>query len=151
MTLVTKSLVKEIAELCEAMGLGKFATATPSQRTIWVGEMPETVTDPDGTITPVTSALWLVEAISPPPHHYIDTEYPVIDFWAMNPHTDQAHALLEQVYSNFHRRYHYQTANWHIAFSSALGNIIDVDRDRESGKLLRLSVQFICRNLNNLS
>ena len=139
-TLVSKALIKEIAELCENYQIGKFS-GPPSTRTIFVGELVEDAEE----------AIWLIEAPSPPPHSYVDTEYTVIDFWARSPHTDRAHALLELVYNNFNRRYGYQTANWTIYFSHALGSIIDVDRDREGGKLLRLSVQFICRNLNNLS
>lgn len=139
-TLVSKRLVKELAELCENFGMGKYA-GVDAGGTIFTGELPAEVTE----------ALWLVEAPAPPPHHYIDVEYPVIDFWARSPHTDRGHALLEQVYNSFHRRSSYDTLNWHISYSSALGNIVDVDRDAEGGKLFRLSVQFICRNLNNLS
>lgn len=136
----SQMLAHEIAELLENWGIGKIS-GDGSDRTIFVGELP-----PDAT-----EAIWLVESPSPPPHSYIDTEYDVIDFWARSPETDRAHSLLEQVYKNLHRRYSYDTLNYHIAFSHALGTIIDVDRDREGGKLYRLSVQFICRNLNNLS
>lgn len=144
MTLVSKSLVREIAQKTQDFGIGVFEPVPPltvADRTIWVGELPETAEE----------ALWLVEAPSPPPHDYVDTEYTVIDFWVRSAHTERAHALLEQVYSNFHRRYGYRTANWTIYFSRALGSIVDIDRDREGGKLFRLSVQFICRNLNNVS
>lgn len=141
MILISKSLVREIAQKCEDFGLGYFEPAGSQTRSIWVGELPADAIE----------ALWLVEAPSPPPHNYVDTQYAVIDFWVRSPHTDRAHALLELVYNNFHRRYHYETANWHISFSRALGSIVDVDRDAENGKLFRLSVQFICRNLNNLS
>lgn len=137
----SKMLVREIAQLCENFQIGIFATADESLRTIHVGQLPKDVVE----------GLFIIEAMSPPPHEYIDTEYPVFDFWARSPNTDRAHALLELVYNNFHRRYSYNTANWHIYFSEALGSIVDVDRDPESGKLMRLSVQFICRNLNNLS
>jgi hypothetical protein len=140
-SLSSKRLVKEIAELCENFGLGIYSTANPALRTIHTGELPESVAE----------GIWLVEIPSPPPHDYIDTEYPVIDFWARSPHTPRAHALLEMVHNSFHRKYGYDTANWHIAFSRSLGSIVDVDRDAENGKLLRLSVQFICRNLNNIS
>lgn len=141
LTLNSKRLVKELAQLCENFGMGIYSPADPDNRTIFTGELPQDVVE----------ALWLVEAPSPPPHNYIDTEYTVIDFWVRSPHTDRAHALLELVYNTFHRRYSYDTANWHISFSRALGSIVDVDRDRENGKLFRLSVQFICRNLNNVS
>lgn len=141
---MSQMLVREVAELAQNLGIGVFEPVPPhtaADRTIWVGDLPETATE----------AVWLVEVPSPPPHDYVDTEYPIIDFWARSPTTDRAHALLELVYSNFHRRYGYSTANWTIYFSRALGSIVDVDRDANGGKLFRLSVQFICRNLNNLS
>lgn len=144
MTLVSKSLVREIAQKCQDYGIGVFEPVSPqtiADRTIWVGELPDSA----------VQAIWLVESPSPPPHNYVDTEYTVIDFWVRSPNTDQAHALLELVYNTFHRKYSYDTANWHISFSRALGSIVDVDRDIEGGKLFRLSVQFICRNLNNVS
>lgn len=150
-TFVSRRLIKEIAELCENFQIGTYMPADPGNRTIFTGELPESVKNLAGDDVPITEALWIVESPSPPPHTYIDTEYTVLDFWAISPKTDRAHALLELVFNNYNRRYHYETANWHIAFSHALGSIIDVDRDREGGKLLRLSVQFICRNLNNLS
>lgn len=139
-TPTSKRLVKEIAELCENYGIGIYS-GSPATRTIFTGELPNGVVE----------AIWLVEAPSPPPHSYIDTEYTVIDFWARSPKLSRSHALLEQVFNSFHRKYSYDTANWHIAFSKALGSIVDVDRDAENGKLFRLSVQFICRNLNNVS
>lgn len=136
----SKMLVKEIGQLCENFQIGTFSGSSDT-RTIWIGELPDNADE----------AIWIVESPSPPPHDYVDTEYTVLDFWARSPKTNRAHALLELVYNNFHRRYGYQTANWNIYFSRALGSIVDVDRDREGGKLFRLSVQFICRNLNNLS
>lgn len=138
---VSKRLVKEVAQLTENFGIGIYSTATPASRTIFTGELDASATE----------AVWLVEIPSPPPHQYIDTEYPIIDFWARSPKAGRAHALLEMVYDNFHRRYGYQTANWHIYFSQALGSIVDADRDQEGGKMFRLSIQFLCRNLNNVS
>lgn len=149
--LLSKRLVKEIAELCENYNIGVYSPADPGNRTIFTGELPATITNLAGADVSVNEAIWLVETPSPAPHNYIDTEYTIIDFWARSSKTARAHALLELVYNNFHRRYGYRTANWTIYFSHALGNIVDVDRDRENGKLFRLSVQFICRNLNNLS
>lgn len=137
----SKNLAHEIGQLCDDFNLGIFGTASPTARTIFVGELPDFANE----------AIWIVEAPSPPPHNYIDTEYTVLDFWSRSPKTDRAHKLLEDVYNTFHRRYSYNTANWHVSFSRALGSIVDVDRDREGGKLFRLSVQFICRNLNNIS
>ena len=134
-------IAKEIAQLCDNAGIGVFATSDPTLRNLFVGEFPQAVVE----------GVYILEVASPPPHEYIDTEYIVLDFWSRSPHTDRAHNLLDQVQSYFHRRYDYSTANYKIYFSRALGSIVDVDRDAENGKLFRLSVQFICRNLNNLS
>lgn len=122
-------------------GIGVFSTATPSSRTIFIGDIPQDVLE----------GIMLVAVPSPPPHQYIDTEYPIIDFWARSNHADRAKNLLRQVYELYHRRYAYSTDNWHISFSQALGPIVDVDRDREGGKLYRLSIQFISRNLTHVS
>lgn len=132
---------KEVAQYLQNAGIGTFATADPDDRDIYVGELPQEVTE----------GMFIIEVPSPPPHQYIDTEYPVLDFWYRSPYTDLAHEKLEQVFNLLHRRYSYNLTNWHIAFSRALGTIVDVDREAESGKLFRLSVQFIVRNLNHVS
>jgi hypothetical protein len=136
-----RELIHELAIDIANHGFGIFDTSTPSNRTIYVGELPQGVAE----------GLLLVAVPSPPPHQYVDTEYPVIDIWAVSPHTDRAYALLRQIFNTYHRRYDWDTTNWHVYFSQALGNIEDVDRDREGGKLFRLSVQFISRNINNIS
>ena len=134
-------LAKEIAEMLDAAGVGVYSTSNPATRNIFTGLLPNDVAE----------GIFIVESASPPPHEYIDHEYPILDFWARSDSTDRAHNLLELVYGLLHRRNGYSTANWYIYNSSALGSIVDVDRDREAGKLYRLSVQFICRNLNNVS
>jgi hypothetical protein len=136
-----RELIYEVAEHAANNGMGVFGTSNPDNRTIFWGEMPANTTE----------GLLLIDVPSPAPHVYVDTEYLIIDFWARSPDSDRAKALLRQVYNTYHRHYNWDTTNWHIYFSKALGNIIDADRDREGGKLLRLSIQFICRNLNNVS
>lgn len=138
---MSQRLAKEIAELLDANNVGIYSTTDPTTRTIFTGTLPATVAE----------GINIVESASPPPHEYIDHEYPVLDFWARSDSPDRAHFLLEQVYGLFHRRNGYTTASWYIYNSSALGDIVDVDEDREAGKLYRLSVQFLCRNLNNVS
>lgn len=138
---MSQRLAKEIAELLDASNIGIYSTSDPTTRNIFTGMLPADVKE----------GIFIVESASPPPHEYIDTEYPILDFWARSDSTDRAHTLLEQVYGLLHRKNGYTTANWYIYNSSALGAIVDVDRDREAGKLYRLSVQFICRNLNNVS
>lgn len=132
---------REIAELLHNAGVGVFTTTNPESRTIFVGEATEIPTE----------YLLLVPVPSPPPHEYIDTEYPIIDIWARSPHSDRAYSMLEQVYEILHRKHHYTTGNWYVHFSRALGTIVDADRDLENGKVLRLSVQFLCRNLTHIS
>jgi hypothetical protein len=132
---------REVAIYCQAIGLGIFEPISNQTRNLYLGELPDDATE----------AIWMVEVPSPPPHEYVATEYTVIDFWARSPHTDRAHALLDDVFQALDRRVNYDTANWHISFSHALGSIVDADRDAEGGKLLRLSIQFYCKNLRLVS
>lgn len=108
---------------------------------IFIGQLPEDV----------EQAIFLVPASSPPPHMYLDTEEHVIDFWVRSDHSDAAYQQLRAVYNQFHRRANYSLNDWYIYFSNALGTIMDMDRDREGGKLFKLSVSFLCRNINNVS
>lgn len=135
-------LTRELAFWLQNRGYGVYTTSDPSARNIFTGEMP---------YDSPAEGLLILEVPSPPPHQYVDTEYTVIDFWYRSPKTDRGHAKLEEIYELFHRQYNLTLGNWYIYFSRALGSIQDVDRDREFGKLLRLSVQFICRNLTHVS
>lgn len=131
----------EVARHFANLGFGVFGTGTEANRTIYINDMPQGVVE----------GIVLINIPSPPPHQYIDTEYAVIDFWSRSPHSDRAKDLLRNVFETYHRRSNWETDNWYIYFSQALGNINDADRDREGGKLFRLSIQFICRNINHLS
>lgn len=135
-----RELSTEIALDLQDNGIGIFAGAA-ADRTIWAGELPQQA----------VTGIFIIEVPSPPPHQYVDTEYPVLDFWARSASSVDAKALLRQVFDLYHRRYNFTTDNWLIEWSQALGNIVDVDRDREGGKLLRLSVQFYARNRNHVS
>lgn len=134
-------LANDIAKQLQTWGIGVYETANPDLRTIYVGDFP----------APTVEGITIIASASPPPHIYVDTEYPVLDFWARSPHTDRAYDLLYRVYEQLQRRPQWQTENYNIYLSQALGSIVDVDRDAEGGKLYRLTVQFICRNLNHVS
>lgn len=134
-------LIVEVCRDAASHGFGTFGTSDPDARTIFYGDMPDTVVE----------GILLIDVPSPPPEQYIDTEYLIIDFWAKSAHTERAKALLRDIYNTYHRRYNWDTDNWHIYWSKALGNISDGGRDSENSKLVRLSVQFMCRNLNNIS
>lgn len=134
-------LLRGIAQDMHNRGIGVFTTTDPALRTIYIGDAP------DG----IEEYLSIISLPSPSPHEYIDTEYPVVEFTYRSPHTDRAHDKMEQIFEIYHRRYHYELNEWLVEFSRALGTIVDGDRDQEGGKLYRLSVQFICRNLNHIS
>ena len=133
---MNEPFIREIAQLIQQQGFGVVGTS------IFINDFPQETTE----------GLMLVTAPSIAPEKYIDTEYPTIDFWYISAHTDKAQRRLRDIYNNLHRREHYQTQNWYIYLSTALGTIEgDIDRTQEGSKLLRLSVQFIVRNLNNVS
>lgn len=136
-----KELEVELAIQLHNAGIGVYGTADESLRTLFIGEWPEKVIE----------GIMLIPVPTPPPHEYIDTEYKVIDFWARSPHTDRAKALLREVFEFYFRRAQFSTGNWYVSFAKILGDMVDADRDNENGKLYRLSVQFICRNLNHFS
>lgn len=146
-----RELIVEVAEDAANHGFGVFGTNDPSLRTIFWGEMPASVRGIDGLEHSIPEGILLIDVSSPPPEQYIDTEHLIIDFWVKSPHSDRAKAMMRNIYNTYHRRNNWDTTNWHVYWSRALGNIIDADRDREGSKLLRLSIQFICRNLNNIS
>lgn len=128
-------LASEIADYLAARGIGTVGTD------IFIGTFPETI----------TSGMYIVDAPSPPPHQYLDTENVVLDFWYRHPKTKLAYEKLRAVYNLLHRKENWQTENFHIYFSEALGQIRDNDRDREGGKLYSISLQFIVRNINTVS
>lgn len=131
----TYSLEDEVADWLEQRGIGIV------NETIFIGEIP----------ADVPAGLLLVPLDVIPPHKYIDTEYPVIEFYYRSAHTDEAKGKMREVYNLLHRRGNYPLVNWYVYFSRALGSISDRGRDVQGGKLIRLSVQFMCRNLNNNS
>ena len=125
----------EIPALLQSLGFGTVGVD------IFNGELPQGV----------VKGFFIVPSPGRSPEDYIDHEYPVIDFWYRSPDTREAKEKMRQLFNQLHRKYNYDTTNWHISYSNALGQVEDMDRDAEGGKLFRLSVQFICRNLNSIS
>lgn len=132
---MNNTLIDEIASKLQDWGYGTVGTD------IFKGSLPETI----------ATGCYIIAAPSPAPHMYLDTEDQVFDFWYRADHTETAQRKLRELYNLLHRRANYTTLSYHIYFSNALGSIRDADRDREGGKLLVLSVQFKCRNINNVS
>lgn len=132
---MNQNLEREIAQLLQSWQVGTVGTD------IFIGELPQGITE----------GLLIVSAPSPDPDVYIDSEYHIIDFWYISPHTVEAYQKCRDVYNLLHRRHHYNTTNWNIYLSKALAQVEDFDRTEEGGKMCRISVQFYCRNLNNVS
>jgi hypothetical protein len=136
-----RELIVEVAEDMANHGLGVFGTSDPTLRTIYWGEMPATC----------VKGLLLIDTPGAPPQQYIDTEWLTLTVEAKAATSDEAKALLRAVYNTYNRRYDWETTNWHVYWSHALGSIVDSGRNVEGSKIFRLSVQFMCRNLNNVS
>ncbi len=134
-------LIVEVARDVANRGFGVYGTSNPDLRTIYTGLMPDTCVE----------GILITEVVSPSPHEYVATEYPILDFWAKSPKSDRARDLLRSVYDTFHRRYGYSYDDWYVYNSRALGAITNADSNNESSKLYRLTVQFRCRNLNTVS
>lgn len=128
-------LEQKIADELQTLGFGIQG------QTLFIGQLP-----PD-----TDAGIFLVPAAGPPPHEYLDTEYHTVDFWIRSDYTDYAYKTLQDVYNAYHRRSNYVLGDWYIFFSQALSSPQDMNRDLESGKLFKLSVQFECRNTNNVS
>ena len=136
-----KELADHLASDFDNRNFGVYDTSDDALRTIYYGEWGDDTAE----------GLLVVSSPSPPPHQYIDTEYTVVDIFGISPHTDRAINLLRQVYNAYDRAYGYTLGDWYVYNSHALGTIIDTGRTRENSKEFKLSVQFRCRNLYNVS
>lgn len=111
-----------------------------------VGELPR---DLDG--------VYAIDAPTIEPDKETPIIYSTIDFWARYKNTETAYAKLNEIYDVLDRMYEYfpnngtSESSFEVYFSHALGQIEDNDRDAEGGKLLKLSVIFIYRNVDTIS
>lgn len=127
--------VKEICQYLAANSSGVFTFGTGNTN-LKAGEL---VRDVDG--------VFAVPSPSPEPDRDVIYETHIIDFWARNKNTATAYEQLRTIYNLFHQNHHYPTNLYLIEYSHALGQPEDQDRDAEGGKLLRLSVEFLIRQL----
>lgn len=100
-----------------------------------------------GEIVPGTNGVFAVNSPTLPPDEYTAVEYYNLDFWAVNSNEAEGFEDLRIIYELLHRKVHYQTENFQIFFSHAIGQIDDLDRDGENRKTLRLGIRFITTNL----
>lgn len=96
-----------------------------------------------GEIVRDSNGVYLQSEPSPEPDRYTPLEKHVISFNARNTDPVQAYEDLRYIYNLLDRRRHYQTTNYDVHYSIPQGQILDLDRDGNGGKLLKLSVLFI--------
>ena len=126
-----------VYEICEYLG---SKTSFTFGTDVYVGELKR---DVDG--------VYAVESPSQNPDMYTATEYHDVDFYIKYARAVTTFEKAQIVYNLFHRLHHYTTTSFDVYFSYATSPVADLDREFENGKLLRLSVRFICRNLNYIS
>lgn len=100
-----------------------------------------------GELVRGVQGVFAVSSPSRQPDMYTPIRYYAVDFWAKYQNSDDAYENLRKIYNLFHQAHDYQTSNHYIYFSHAAGEAIDLDRDGEGSKLLKLSVIFISRML----
>lgn len=108
---------------------------------LFIGELPF---DKNNSIS-------LVYTPSPEPNKALHYYVQIIDFWGRFSNYETGHAKMIELFKLFHRKQNYETDNFHIYLSYALGMVLDNGRDVERRHLFQLSLGFIYRELEELS
>lgn len=95
--------------------------------------------------------VWIVESPSPPPNPSIGYYEQHLDFWGRFRITQDVIDALQDIFNVLHRQVSWDTDNYHIYLSAANNLIEDLDRDMEGRKLMKFSMRFIYRELEDLS
>lgn len=132
---MNSDFISQLATYFQTRGLGTVGTD------IFIGVLP----------LETENAIYLLASPSSPPHLYVDTLHYTVDVWARYNAYEDGREILQRVMNTFHRRANYDLTDFHIYFSHMVGNIEDMDRDPESGKLLKIGLNFIYRNSNEVS
>ncbi len=107
---------------------------------LYIGEIPQEI----------ENAVSMINVASPPPNPAIGYYEQLIDFWSRFRKTDDGYNILKDfVLDDFHQKVNWETTDYHIYLSVAVGLIDDVDRDAENRKLQRVTIRFIYRNKND--
>lgn len=104
-----------------------------------------------GELVRDVNGVFAINAPSSAPDQYTPIRQTQIDFWAQNKSSVDAYNHMTLILNLLHRMHHYQTDNFEIYFSYAVGDIEDQDRNIEGCKLYRLGINFIIRNINLIS
>jgi len=82
---------------------------------------------------------------------YQGLRYETIDFWVRNASYEAGYQQARDIIDLLHRLSNWETTNYHVFFSHALGGVEDLDRDGEGKKIFKVSIRFIFRNLTDIS
>jgi len=128
--------IYEICEYLETYGLNdnggsRFVFDNASNNNLYIGELVRGV---DG--------VYAKSVPSAEPDPYTAMQEMNIDFWSRRKNSLEAYEDMRIIYELFHRHLEFDTSNYKVRFSRVLSQPIDLDRDGEGGKLLRISVKF---------
>jgi len=82
---------------------------------------------------------------------YQGLKYETIDFWIRNTSYEAGYQLTRDIIDLLHRLSNWETTDFHIFFSHAMGGVEDLDRDGEGKRIFKVSVRFIFRKLTEIS
>lgn len=91
--------------------------------------------------------VYVVDSSSEEPDRYTPVEYYTLDFYALHSSSEEAYKYAKVVMDYFHQKANYTTASFVVYFSHSLGRVIDLDRDGQGRKNIRVSVRFITARL----
>lgn len=104
-----------------------------------------------------TDGVYLIASPSPEPEKYSPIRRSIVDFWARYRDSYTAYVKLREIYDALDRMYQYEIGDaenpnkFEVYFSFSLGQVEDQDRDNEGGKLVKLSMEFIYRDVDTIS
>jgi len=87
--------------------------------------------------------IFLVQSVSTQPDMYTGVEEYQIDLWSRTIKASDGYELQGWLYDYFHQKAHYDLGSYHVYFTNCLSQVVDMDRDAEGNKLLRLPVRWI--------
>lgn len=101
---------------------------------LFIGELPES-----------TDGIYITQEAGIEPDVYTGVEYYELVFTCLDKSRAVCYERLEELYNYFNRKAHYETDNFYIYLSRALGQYSDLGRGVDGRSMARLSVLFIVR------
>lgn len=89
------------------------------------------------------NGVFAVDMSAEEPNRESALEYRTIEYWAVNTNSIECYERLLAIYNLFHEQHHYNTDSYTVHFSHAASNILDMDRDSENRKMMKVSVRYL--------